>query len=99
MCILQVSKVHIIPYLEILGNYNQNFSSSSMMNIIPYQEKLRNYNMHLLSRHLNRIIPYQEKLGNYNVPFGYSDITAIQTHGDCVYLPAKKLRSDDDPNP
>ena len=56
----------IIPYQELLGNYNKKTQQEVMGFIIPYQELLGNYNGSCsLFAHL-AIIPYQELLGNYN---------------------------------
>ena len=56
----------IIPYQELLGNYNSAACGLLAARIIPYQELLGNYN-YLPSVLLgNLIIPYQELLGNYN---------------------------------
>ena len=56
----------IIPYQEPPGNYNSNFTSSSMSFIIPYQEPPGNYNVDRLVVGESAIIPYQEPPGNYN---------------------------------
>ena len=56
----------IIPYQELLGNYNQGSEVGSAAQIIPYQELLGNYNARMLDNWPFRIIPYQELLGNYN---------------------------------
>ena len=56
----------IIPYQELLGNYNYLGSNTQLVRIIPYQELLGNYN---ICRNMGlevEIIPYQELLGNYN---------------------------------
>ena len=59
----------IIPYQELLGNYNKAHTHSLFYHIIPYQELLGNYN-HLEQQRLEQsIIPYQELLGNYNWHF------------------------------
>ena len=56
----------IIPYQELLGNYNQTEQSPLCQSIIPYQELLGNYNPCINAFFLPPIIPYQELLGNYN---------------------------------
>ena len=58
--------VVIIPYQELLGNYDacQSFRCSCW--IIPYQELLGNYDVRGLPRGMPPIIPYQELLGNYD---------------------------------
>ena len=67
----------IIPYQELLGNYNSAACGLLAARIIPYQELLGNYN-YLPSVLLgNLIIPYQELLGNYNCPHLPQDGQAI----------------------
>ena len=39
-----MTKQNIIPYQELLGNYNGHFRTHAAMGIIPYQELLGNYN-------------------------------------------------------
>ena len=56
----------IIPYQELLGNYNCPCKHGKMTSIIPYQELLGNYNIDLCYKIIAYIIPYQELLGNYN---------------------------------
>ena len=56
----------IIPYQELLGNYNCQHSQDKDSKIIPYQELLGNYNLLLTKVTKLCIIPYQELLGNYN---------------------------------
>ena len=56
----------IIPYQELLGNYNNGFYGSEPRKIIPYQELLGNYNPAHRFKQNRQIIPYQELLGNYN---------------------------------
>ena len=50
----------IIPYQELLGNYNHLWTEGMMMKIIPYQELLGNYNYAGLQMKTVIIIPYQE---------------------------------------
>ena len=57
----------IIPYQELLGNYNFHYYWDCAAAIIPYQELLGNYNLDCFDRYNNGIIPYQELLGNYNL--------------------------------
>ena len=57
----------IIPYQELLGNYNQPDKVVIPVRIIPYQELLGNYNSGTQLLHVVYIIPYQELLGNYNI--------------------------------
>ena len=57
---------HIIPYQELLGNYNLTVTMHIQTVIIPYQELLGNYNQLCLLQRTHIIIPYQELLGNYN---------------------------------
>ena len=56
----------IIPYQELLGNYNQLHGAGHVWQIIPYQELLGNYNLADDLKNAQAIIPYQELLGNYN---------------------------------
>ena len=56
----------IIPYQELLGNYNRIQEILSLSRIIPYQELLGNYNNGFYGSEPSKIIPYQELLGNYN---------------------------------
>ena len=59
-------QIFIIPYQELLGNYDSIFTVLSNAGIIPYQELLGNYDgrrQHLVAE---QIIPYQELLGNYD---------------------------------
>ena len=56
----------IIPYQELLGNYNYLSGWPLCVPIIPYQELLGNYNNTWTSYQIQNIIPYQELLGNYN---------------------------------
>ena len=56
----------IIPYQELLGNYNSCPLDGHCEFIIPYQELLGNYNAKDARKWICAIIPYQELLGNYN---------------------------------
>ncbi len=56
----------IIPYQELLGNYNLTVTMHIQTVIIPYQELLGNYNAKSKMLQAMAIIPYQELLGNYN---------------------------------
>ena len=56
----------IIPYQELLGNYNLSSALPFVFVIIPYQELLGNYNYVNAYQDALTIIPYQELLGNYN---------------------------------
>ena len=56
----------IIPYQELLGNYDLGTPDTWTEPIIPYQELLGNYDPHTLHQPLHSIIPYQELLGNYD---------------------------------
>ena len=57
---------HIIPYQELLGNYDAAASIPFCATIIPYQELLGNYDSGTTFQKLMAIIPYQELLGNYD---------------------------------
>ena len=62
----EVRRVVIIPYQELLGNYDRQLYVCPEHHIIPYQELLGNYD---LARSVTAdivIIPYQELLGNYD---------------------------------
>ena len=56
----------IIPYQELLGNYDGNRLALGDIVIIPYQELLGNYDFCRISGLVTQIIPYQELLGNYD---------------------------------
>ena len=56
----------IIPYQELLGNYDPRMPSLRTLLIIPYQELLGNYDVARFQCEGGRIIPYQELLGNYD---------------------------------
>ena len=67
----------IIPYQELLGNYNQYRLKEFKSCIIPYQELLGNYNRRNWRRVQAVIIPYQELLGNYNTVELVEQVLAI----------------------
>ena len=56
----------IIPYQELLGNYDCGGVCCVVPSIIPYQELLGNYDATLGAPPAQAIIPYQELLGNYD---------------------------------
>ena len=56
----------IIPYQELLGNYDFQSVSPAHDFIIPYQELLGNYDLGAPAAQALGIIPYQELLGNYD---------------------------------
>ena len=56
----------IIPYQELLGNYDGGGVWPGFGAIIPYQELLGNYDLKWASPRNSCIIPYQELLGNYD---------------------------------
>ena len=56
----------IIPYQELLGNYDPCAASGVANPIIPYQELLGNYDPGRVLVQRAVIIPYQELLGNYD---------------------------------
>ena len=58
--------VLIIPYQELLGNYDINAVDRGAAHIIPYQELLGNYDLNRWRSFVKSIIPYQELLGNYD---------------------------------
>ena len=57
----------IIPYQELLGNYDIHSAPQAAHNIIPYQELLGNYDLAMQCQGFLQIIPYQELLGNYDM--------------------------------
>ena len=61
-----VAPQSIIPYQELLGNYDPAAGWPSESAIIPYQELLGNYDPSATSVSVLLIIPYQELLGNYD---------------------------------
>ena len=81
----------IIPYQELLGNYDCSQVMLRMLPIIPYQELLGNYDhFHTILR-CELIIPYQELLGNYDVPlsgpplFSIIPYQELLVNYDCVW--------------
>ena len=56
----------IIPYQELLGNYDAFEEPAAHLLIIPYQELLGNYDRFPVLIGKPEIIPYQELLGNYD---------------------------------
>ena len=60
----------IIPYQELLGNYDLTLVTDNLRTIIPYQELLGNYDVCMSCPWFGYIIPYQELLGNYD--YGYA---------------------------
>ena len=56
----------IIPYQELLGNYDVEDLLKCLTMIIPYQELLGNYDPGRVLVQRAVIIPYQELLGNYD---------------------------------
>ena len=56
----------IIPYQELLGNYDPGRPEDQQRAIIPYQELLGNYDNDIIHLRQDYIIPYQELLGNYD---------------------------------
>ena len=58
--------VPIIPYQELLGNYDLHWKRPLKLGIIPYQELLGNYDNGVVTVRPFYIIPYQELLGNYD---------------------------------
>ena len=58
---------NIIPYQELLGNYDWGGVMAGAHSIIPYQELLGNYDDLTRLEVTLGIIPYQELLGNYDL--------------------------------
>ena len=52
----------IIPYQELLGNYDNCPFTSFLVDIIPYQELLGNYDFQIIDNALRCIIPYQHNM-------------------------------------
>ena len=52
----------IIPYQELLGNYDKCPFTSFLIDIIPYQELLGNYDFQIIDNALRCIIPYQHNM-------------------------------------
>ena len=73
----------IIPYQELLGNYNSVDAVWRCAVIIPYQELLGNYNQLDGAEHVGQIIPYQELLGNYNRNAAMRARTALYHTRNC----------------
>ena len=59
----------IIPYQELLGNYDRLPQLQRPFPIIPYQELLGNYDVDEGVDTIVTIIPYQGLLGNYDALF------------------------------
>ncbi len=68
MTLFMRSMLHdsIIPYQELLGNYDALNTFLRNVTIIPYQELLGNYDVQVQANKIKGIIPYQELLGNYD---------------------------------
>ena len=52
----------IIPYQELLGNYDMPGAMGQFQQIIPYQELLGNYDFQIIDNALRCIIPYQHNM-------------------------------------
>ena len=52
----------IIPYQELLGNYDGQQINLYFNSIIPYQELLGNYDFQIIDNTLRCIIPYQHNM-------------------------------------
>ena len=57
----------VLPYQELLGNYNPMPMYSVPGLVLPYQELLGNYNFDDSNVQPKLVLPYQELLGNYNL--------------------------------
>ena len=73
----------IIPYQELLGNYNNSAMRTQWRQIIPYQELLGNYNSFRAVLQAAAIIPYQELLGNYNCSVMMSSVLQLYHTKNC----------------
>ena len=69
-CTAQHEAAIIIPYQELLGNYDSITLPFPLVTIIPYQELLGNYDGRINDISRLMIIPYQELLGNYDLWLG-----------------------------
>ena len=76
---LKIFSVRIIPYQELLGNYDCSSAYWITVLIIPYQELLGNYDFGGVFGYLGNIIPYQELLGNYDLGAIYMQYTTNYT--------------------
>ena len=56
----------VLPYQELLGNYNNSMKVFTGFFVLPYQELLGNYNISEVTIDGLYVLPYQELLGNYN---------------------------------
>ena len=56
----------VLPYQELLGNYNTATNTVTARYVLPYQELLGNYNLYCDDILPGDVLPYQELLGNYN---------------------------------
>ena len=54
--------LNIIPYQELLGNYDPETLHCNAGSIIPYQELLGNYDFQIIDNALRCIIPYQHNM-------------------------------------
>ena len=69
----------IIPYQELLGNYDIDEAGAVFNPIIPYQELLGNYDASTARTSSCPIIPYQELLGNYDCSISYATYSSNYT--------------------
>ena len=51
---LYKTSADIIPYQELLGNYDQHAATDKIRAIIPYQELLGNYDLFYVLAHVQR---------------------------------------------
>ena len=61
-----MSIASVLPYQELLGNYNTGLALQTKSAVLPYQELLGNYNIGKSFVVRIPVLPYQELLGNYN---------------------------------
>ena len=81
----------VLPYQELLGNYNEFPHTCRLALVLPYQELLGNYNRSRRNRSRHTVLPYQELLGNYN--------TALLQSAHLVVLPYQELLGNYNLNP
>ncbi len=76
-----MSIASVLPYQELLGNYNTGLALQTKSAVLPYQELLGNYNIGKSFVVRIPVLPYQELLGNYNTSAAANDT------GRCFTIP------------
>ena len=67
----------VLPYQELLGNYNLKQTHHNSNVVLPYQELLGNYNSSVATHGDVNVLPYQELLGNYNTGKSFAVKTLV----------------------